>query len=162
MAREHPESDLVPYLRGDLAPAECLRVARHLEECPGCRGDVAVLRELLAELRAALPEPPPVHWARWQAELREKLAARRGPRAWWARPVPLALSASLAGAVLVVAVLAGLPGGRGRGEAPTVDELLLAGRLDMVRQLAVVERLDLLEDFEVIRQLDALGDARKG
>ena len=36
MAR-HPESELVPYVRGELTPPERERVARHLEDCPDCR-----------------------------------------------------------------------------------------------------------------------------
>ena len=46
MAR-HPDTDLVPYLRGELPPAERERVARHLEECPDCKQDAEVLRDLL-------------------------------------------------------------------------------------------------------------------
>jgi len=76
MAR-HPDSELVPYLRGELPLAERERVARHLEECPDCKEDTEVLRELLDNVARAIGEPPAVNWARYRAELREKLDARR-------------------------------------------------------------------------------------
>ena len=76
MAR-HPDTDLVPYLRGELPPAERERVARHLEECPDCKQDTELLRDLLGNLAHAIGEPPTVNWARYRAELREKLEARR-------------------------------------------------------------------------------------
>ena len=36
-------------------------------------------KDLIAELRSSAPEPPPVHWGAYRAELREKLQ-RRGSR----------------------------------------------------------------------------------
>src|SRR5436309_15269635 len=55
-------------------------------------------RDILDELARAAPTPPDVHWGRYRAELREKLEVRRvRRRARWWRPVPLALSAGLAG-----------------------------------------------------------------
>src|SRR5262249_21855341 len=103
MAR-HPDDDLVPYLRGELPPAERERVARHLEECPDCKEDTEVLRDLLGNVAHAIGQPPAVNWARYRAELREKLDARRARTVWWRRPMPLTLSASLAGILLLVAV----------------------------------------------------------
>ena len=103
MAR-HPDTDLVPYLRGELPPAERERVARHLEECPDCKQDTELLRDLLGNLAHAIGQPPAVNWARYRAELREKLEARRAHVGWWRRPMPVALSASLAGILLFVAV----------------------------------------------------------
>ena len=106
MAR-HPDTDLVPYLRGELPPAERERVARHLEECPDCKQDTELLRDLLGNLAHAIGEPPEISWPRYRAELRAKLEARRALVPWWRRPMPLALSASLAGALLFVAVWGG-------------------------------------------------------
>src|SRR2546429_2423649 len=85
MAR-HPDTDLVPYLRGELPPAERERVARHLEECPDCKQDTELLRDLLGNLSHAIGQPPAVSWARYRAELREKLEARRAQVRWWRRP----------------------------------------------------------------------------
>ena len=36
-------------------------------------------KDVIAELRRTAPEPPPVHWGAYRAELREKL--ERDPRA---------------------------------------------------------------------------------
>ena len=76
----HPETDLVPYVRGELAAAERERVARHLDECADCRQDADDLRELLSKLALSAPPAPAVHWGRYRAELREKLEARRARR----------------------------------------------------------------------------------
>src|SRR5205823_12782241 len=106
MAR-HPDNDLIPYLRGELPPAERERVARHLEECPDCKQDAEVLRDLLGNLAHAMGQPPGASWGRYRAELSEKLDARRRPIGWRRRPMPLAPSASLAGALLLAAAWGG-------------------------------------------------------
>jgi len=160
MAR-HPETDLVPYLRGELPPAERERVARHLEECPDCKQDTELLRDLLGHLAHAIGQAPAVNWVRYRAELREKLEARRARVGWWRRPMPLALSASLAGALLIL----GVWGGRelSRPVDPiTPDEVAMSQELGLLQQMRTVERLDLLEDLEVLRNLDGLAADRQG
>ena len=89
------------------------------------------------------------------AILREKLTARRAPRRWLGRPLPLALSTAVAGALVAVIWLGG---GRepNRLDGTSPEELVLGRRLDMLRQYEVFEQLDLLEDFEVIGDLDRL------
>jgi anti-sigma factor RsiW len=160
MAR-HPENDLVPYLRGELPPAERERVARHLEECPDCRQDTEVLRDLLGNLAHAIGQPPAVNWTRYRAELREKLEARRAQVAWWRRPMPLALSASLAGVLLLVAVWGGREMTK-NGDPIGPDDVAMAQELGLLQELRTVERLDLLEDLEVLRNLDGLASEHRG
>src|SRR5215475_6855725 len=157
MAR-HPETDLVPFLRGELPPAERERVERHLEECPDCRQDTDLLRDLLEHVARSIGRPPDVNWARYRAELREKLDARRAPRAWWWRQVPMALSASVAGVLLLVGVWTGyrMTG----GEPLTPEQASLGSELGLLQEYQVVEQLDLLEDLDVIRNLDGLDAAR--
>lgn len=160
MAR-HPDTDLVPYLRGELPPAERERVARHLEECPDCKQDTELLRDLLGNLAHAIGEPPEISWPRYRAELRAKLEARRALVPWWRRPIPLALSASLAGALLLVAVW----GGRELSKSPDTigpEEVAIGSELGLLQEIRTVERLDLLEDFEVINNLDRLASERQG
>jgi anti-sigma factor RsiW len=152
---KHPDTDLVPYLRGELTPADRERVARHLEECPDCRQDTELLRDLLGHVARSIGQPPELNWARYRAELREKLEARRGRRAWWWRPAPLALSASLASALLLVAVWSGRQMLTG-SEPFTVEEAAIGRQLGLLQEYEVVERLDLLEDLDVIRDLDGL------
>jgi len=158
MAR-HPDTDLVPFLRGDLPPAERDRVARHLEECPDCRQDAEQLRDLLGDLARSMGQPPTVQWARYRAELREKLEARRGRRAWWSRPMPLAVSASLAGVLLVVAVWGGREMSRGT-DPLSPDEAVIGHELGLLQEFQTVERLDLLEDLDVIGDLDGLASGQ--
>src|SRR5262249_27000622 len=158
----HPDSELVPYLRGELTPAERERVARHLEECPDCRQDTEVLRELLDNnVARAIGEPPAVNWARYRAELREKLDRRRARSVWWRRPMPLALSASLAGVLLLVAVWGSHQVSK-NGEPIGPEEVVMAQELPLLQDLRTVERLDLLEDLEVIRNLDTLATDHQG
>src|SRR5437667_9505525 len=87
-------------------------------------------RDVLDELARAVPTPPDVHWGRYRAELREKLEARRvRRRARWWRPVPLALSAGLAGLLLFFAFFAtqsGRPHGT-RAACPTVERAATGG-----------------------------------
>jgi anti-sigma factor RsiW len=164
---KHP-SDLVPYLRGDLPPADRERVARHLDECPDCRHDTEQLRELMGHVARALGQPPEPSWARYRAELREKLEARRGRRGWvrgltqwWWRPVPLALSAGAAAVLLLVAVWTGREMLTG-GDPFALDEVAIGRQLGFLEEYQVVERLDLLEDLDVISNLDGLDAGRQG
>ncbi|PYN81511.1 MAG: hypothetical protein DMD96_09640 [Candidatus Rokuibacteriota bacterium] len=158
---KHPDTDLVPYLRGELPPAERERVARHLEECPDCRQDTEQLRDLLGDLARSIGEPPVVNWARYRAELYQKLEARRGRRAWWWRPVPLALSAGLAGVLLVVGVWSGLELSKST-DPFSLDEAVIGRELGLLQEYQMVERLDLLEDLDVIRNLDGLASGHQG
>ena len=122
-------------------------------------------RDLLADLAHAVERPPDVHWGAYRAELRAKLEPRLARRrAWWRRPVPLALSASLAGA-LVAFTLVALQSQRQSGagaDLAAVEEAAIGNRLELLEQYRVVEHLDLLEEFDVIRDLDRLTVERTG
>lgn len=122
-------------------------------------------RDILDELARGVPAPPDVHWGRYRAELREKLEARLVKRRarWW-RPVPLALSASLAGLLLFFALFA-IQSGRQNTtgvDFAAVEEAAIGGRLGLLEQYQVVERLDLLEEFDVILDLDRLAAEQTG
>jgi len=120
-------------------------------------------KDVIAELRRSAPEPPPIHWGAYRAELREKLEQRRG-RAWagwmWRpRPVQVAIAAGF----VAVLVYIGLPGYSSMPSDPALMEnVVLASRLDMIDELEVVQKLDLLEDFDVIRSLDSLPRRSEG
>src|SRR5213083_391714 len=100
-------------------------------------------RDLLDDLAHAVERPPDIHWSRYRAELRAKLEARlERRRTWWRRPVPLALSASLAGA-LVVGALVVVQSGRQSGtgaDLAAVEEAAIGDRLELLEQYRVVER----------------------
>jgi len=155
----HPEIELIPFLRGELAPTDHDRVATHVAGCPECRAAIESSRRVLDALAARRPAPPTVDWGRYQADLRARVTAHRARR-WWTRPVPtLAVSA-----VLAVAILLGVRGvqrateERRAPEAVAMDETALGAQLPLLRDYRVVERLDMLEDLEVIRQLDRLNE----
>jgi anti-sigma factor RsiW len=157
---EHPRTELLPHLRGELAADARQRVTAHLAACPECAREYAAFATIAGALRDASAPALEPHWGRWRAGLHDKLAARsrRHARGWW--PVPLAVSAGLAGVLLAVALLSG-PSGRSP-DPPSVEETVLGGHLDLLREYSVVEQLDLLENLELIRQLDRLAPQREG
>jgi anti-sigma factor RsiW len=150
----HPETALVPYARGELAPAERARVAAHLEACDRCR---VALTDVRAVLGALSPPPAPAepHWGRYRAELRARLVARARPPRWWQRPMPIAVSAGLAAALLLF-TLRPTPVERPATSLTQLEETTLGARLDMLEHYDVVSRLDMLDAMDEIRQLDAV------
>jgi anti-sigma factor RsiW len=167
MANRHPGPDIVPYLRGELGGAEHARLEAHLRACAECAGTAEDFRVVLGRLAASAPPPPELHWGRYRAELADKLEqrlarARERPArvARW-RPVPLALSAALAGLLVFLAV-------QGVVREPRVtdlsmmEEAVLGRRLELLRQYSLLEQLDLLEDLDVIRNLDRLSTVQEG
>lgn len=74
----HPETEIVPYLRGELNAADRERLTRHLDTCAECRQTASTYQALLEDLSRAIPAPPEVHWGRYRAELRDRLERRRG------------------------------------------------------------------------------------
>jgi anti-sigma factor RsiW len=148
----HVDEDVVAYLNGELAPAEQARVTVHLEACEACRRAVAESRAVLAALAPGRPAPPPVEWARYQAELRAKVARR--PRGRWLRPWPALAAAAVAAIVLVLTLQTP---DRRLTDLASLDETVLGAQLPMLQQYRMVERLDMLEDLDVIGQLDRIG-----
>jgi anti-sigma factor RsiW len=148
----HPETALVPYAQNELAPAERARVAAHLESCDRCRVALADVRAVLGAL--ATPPAAPA-WGRYRAELRARLAERaQGPR-WWQRPMPIALSAGLAAALLLF-TLRPTPVEKPAANLTQIEEATLGARLDMLRHYDVVTRLDMLDALDEIRHLDVV------
>lgn len=163
----HPQTALIPYLRGELGEPQRERVARHLEGCARCReaadSSATVMRELARET-ANLVEP---EWTVYRAELRRKLAAReRAPRRdpWW-RPARAGSSLgwpSLAAAGVAVAALALVIAMRSGGVAPppvaemAMEDAMSGADLGLLRNYPVVEHLELLENYDVIEHLDEI------
>lgn len=150
----HPETALVPYVKGELAPAERARVATHLEACDRCRVALADVRAVLGAL-SPLPAPPEPHWGHYRAELRARLPGRARPERWWQRPMPIALTAGLAAALLLF-TLRPAPVEKPATSLTPLEETTLGARLDMLEHYDVVSRLDMLDAMDEIRQLDAV------
>ena len=149
---KHPETALVPYAKGELASDERAGVDAHLEGCEACRQALADVRSVLAPLASA-PAPPEPHWGRYRAELHARLHAGRSR--WWQRPLPIAVSAGLAAALLLF-TLRPTPVDQRGGDLASLDETTIGARLDMLEHYDVVQRLDLLEELDVIRHLDVV------
>jgi anti-sigma factor RsiW len=164
MALTHPETALVPYIRGELADSERERVAEHLNGCLQCRESAESFRSLLADIAARLDELPTPEWSAYRAELRRKLAARPEPRLPWWRTGFAWGGLAAAAAAAALAIWLSVPGVR--PSAPVEDQLAFAQQADVVdvgllRNYGVVQRLDLLENYDVIEHLDQLRPAPK-
>ena len=160
MDGRHPEDDLIPYLRGELAAADQERVDRHLVACARCRAATGGYRGLLDDLARSAPPAPAVHWGRYRAEVRERIERRTRGRAeawrWWLQPVPTALAAALIGVLVMFAVRGGSHRVIVKPDAVSFEEIMLGRRLGLLERYDILERLDLFEDLDVIQHLDGL------
>lgn len=171
MISRHPETTLVPYLRGELSGEEQTIVARHLEGCASCREAVegaAAAMQALARRVEDVPAPDPAIYC---AELYRKLAARgelaaRGnSETRWRRPRTVgcslgALGAAVAALMLIFVIRQGVrvappPIDQLATQDATMQEAAMAGAdVGLLRDYPMVEHLDLLENYDVIAHLD--------
>lgn len=166
----HPDTEIVPYIRGELSTDERTRVGAHLEQCADCRRSARASAAILKGLARAIDEVREPEWGDYRNELRRKLKALEAGRGvarrrWWAdfqRPVfrlPSLAMALAAVAVLAIAVVAHRRAGG--PPLPEVDQLELQQELSqadvgLMVNYRVVENLDLLENYDVIEHLDEL------
>jgi anti-sigma factor RsiW len=170
MAGIHPETELVPYLRGELSADERTRVRAHLEGCAQCREAVKTSSAILSSLARVVDDVREPDWAQYRGELRRKLrqaqaGSSRVRGRWWAdlrRPASGWPSMAIgAAAVAVLAIGIVMHRGAAGPNAPSVDQLELQQELSsadvgLLANYHVVEHLDLLENYDVIEHLDEL------
>src|SRR5579863_8025778 len=138
MATRHPETEIVPYLRGELSADERARVGAHLEGCAQCRESAEASSAILSNLTRAVEGVRDPDWTEYRAELKRKLRARQASSVtmrgrlqrmredlrlpvFGARP-SMALGAA---AVAVLAIAIVMHRGAGSPSAPGVDQLEL-------------------------------------
>jgi anti-sigma factor RsiW len=169
MAAKHPETELVPYLRGGLDADQRALVARHLDQCAECRESAESASAILSQLSAAVEAVPAPDWVAYRADLRRKLliaspepAGARGrllpalfrlPAFGWPS---IALGATAAAMLAIVLLMH-----RGNVQTPGVDQLELqtdisGADVGLLANYPVVEHLDMLENYDVIEHLDEL------
>jgi len=154
----HVTEHLTAYVDGELSDIEQASVAEHLQRCEACAAEHA----LLASSLAALGELPPVEPS--PGLRRQVLAAVEAPppglivrlRALLSPKLLVPASAALAAAAVLAVTV------RDR-EAPqaSLDELLLAERLDLLKDYQVVALAPAdvaVEDLEAVALLHELGD----
>ncbi len=174
MAAIHPETEIVPYLRGELSADEKARVGAHLEGCAHCREAAEASSVLLSNLARAVDGVREPDWTEYRAELKRKLRASqarsatiRGPWRWRREDVRIPSfgwpsMAMGAAAVAVLAIALVVHRGTHGPQAPGVAQLELQQELGgadvgLLVNYRVVEHLDLLENYDVIEHLDELG-----
>src|SRR3984957_5143392 len=175
MAGIHPETELIPYLRGDLSADERARVGAHLEGCAQCRQSAEASSALLSNLAQVVEGVRDPDWTEYRGELKRKLRASQASSATMRGrlqrmredlrlPVfggwPSMAIGAAAVAVLAIAIV--MHRGSGNPPAPGVDQLELQQELSstdvgLLANYHVVENLDLLENYDVIEHLDELG-----
>lgn len=169
MARHLAEEDLLAAARGDLED----EALAHLAGCEACREAVALGREglELAYMAGRVPEPSPLYWESFRAQVGERIAAERAvswPVGLWRRFGVVSLVPAVAMAALLVAVVSTSPGIK--GSVPSAGPLLPAwqalpatsddGGLDVLRGLAL-EGTDLQAATEcrgLVECLDEMND----
>jgi anti-sigma factor RsiW len=176
MATNHPDTEIVPYLRGELSADERARVGAHLEGCAQCRESARASAAILSNLARVVDDVRDPDWAEYRAGLKRKLRASqaadasvRGRWRWRREDIRLPLpafgwaSAALgAAAVAVLAIAIVMHRGAASSNAPGVDQLELQQELSsadvgLLANYHIVEHLDLLENYDVIEHLDELG-----
>jgi anti-sigma factor RsiW len=152
MFARHPETLLIPHLRGELDAAARARIETHLRGCVRCRAKADGLSSALVTIRRQVAELPAPDWRSYNAELRRKIAARENRVSRWWRPT-LIWTSFAATAVAAVALLTLFASQRG----PNVDQIALVDvDVGLLRSYPVVEKMDLLENYDVIEHLDEL------
>ena len=160
----HPETELIPLLRGELSNEERARVQHHVDDCAECRTSMEQLAATMRTVSRRLEELPTPEWSAYRRELRLKMAAREEARAhpWW-RPSVIWTALGTAAVAVAALVLALVMRPSHTGGPPQVDQLALEEPVNvdvgLLRNYGVVERLDLLENYDVIENLDQLPDA---
>jgi anti-sigma factor RsiW len=165
----HPETELMPFVRGELSAEERRRVQHHLDDCASCRDEMGALAATLQHVASRLEELPTPEWTAYRRDMRLRLANRsekNAARARWWRPSLLWPSLATAGVGIAALIFAltmhptphpGAPGG--------VDILAMEQQsaepvdVGLLRDYPVVEKLDLLEDYDVIEHLDEMPPA---
>jgi hypothetical protein len=93
------------FYDGELNAADRSLVAQHIDQCPGCRADLAALTELdRASRLLASPEPPADLWER----LSPRLAANDAGHVEWFRRLTWKRRTAIAAAILVGILAGGL------------------------------------------------------
>ncbi len=165
MSARHPETEIAPYLRGELSAGERARVAAHIAGCARCRADAEAFAAVLKTLASDVAQIAEPDWSAYRAELHRKIAARRDhpqtSRSGWWSPRIAWVSMATAGVAVAAVVLILTFSPRLQIGAPPVDQLAMEDAIGvtdigLLRDYPVVEHLDLLENYDVIEHLDEL------
>ena len=70
MAAIHPETEIVPYLRGELSADERARVGAHLEGCAQCREAADASSAMLSSLAKVVDDVREPDWATYRGGAR--------------------------------------------------------------------------------------------
>ena len=162
--QDHQETLLLD-IYGELAPAERETWERHLAGCEGCRHERERLRELLLQLKEAMPTPYlSPEKARALADSILKGRQKEGEKRWWKGRLwgsPHRLVPAIAAVCLMIVVF----GWFSLREIKTPTTFQTGGNLYseqqmIARDLEVIRNLELLEEMEVLEKLVRVVDER--
>src|SRR5277367_6858821 len=110
MAAIHPETEIVPFLRGELSADERARVGAHLEGCSQCRATADASSAMLSKLAGVIDDVRDPDWKTYRAELRRKLRDTQQSRGrvsarWPVFGWPSMAMGAAAGAVLAISIV---------------------------------------------------------
>lgn len=165
MSPTHPETELVPFQRGELNGADRELVQHHLDGCAQCRESIGELASTMRRVASSLEELPTPEWSAYRRELRLKLARRTEARARWWRPGIVWAALATAGMGIAALILTLTMRPSSPAITPPVDQLAMEQSAEgvdagLLRDYPVVEHLDLLENYDVIEHLDQLPAAK--
>jgi hypothetical protein len=129
------DDELVLHYYGEMSDAAEARACEHLEQCAGCRDNLARLQRVLAAVdEAPVPEPDAWFenraWARLEPEL-----TRPAPSVWWRSSWRLPWRAIAWGAGAALVVIAAFVAGRiGSPPSPAPAPAQLASTQDPLRE----------------------------
>jgi len=158
MFARHPETLLIPHLRGELDAARRAQIETHLRERARCRAAADGLSSALGMISREVADLPEPDWSSYRAELRRKIVARedRAQHRWRPRLLWTSFAAVGVAAVVVFSLVA-------PQRAPNVDQLALTDvDVGLLRNYPVVEKMVLLENYDEIDHLDELNPPAAG
>jgi anti-sigma factor RsiW len=141
---------LLLYHYAELDANRRLKIEQHLQQCSGCRAELAALQSLLRAAPSPVAELSPADLQHFSSRVMERLQPKRR------RLTRPALGLTLAGAAVVLISL-----NLGREITPTSPlsskaPLKMAVDQGRLPNLELLQNLELLDNFELVQQLDRL------
>jgi anti-sigma factor RsiW len=150
-------------VHGEMAPGDRVSWERHLEACPGCRGERQKLLALIERIQMGTrsPELTVAETTALTRSISGALEAETERAGWWRLRFGVRLPAipALAAACLLVVAVGWFGfGQRLAPPAPGIQPKLGLEERMIVRDLDMLENMELLQDMDIIQRLAQIVD----